>query len=172
MIGFARGYLAAQPYGASSSLLFVSIPGAGAAFNHPEIVGRRVRSDAGETSVDERSEAQLAGWAARAPARLHGSRGCPTSGRPGSSSAWSRSAAPRVLVGAGEPLAIVERAQNGVARTFVLAGAITLALALLVSYLAGARVSAPLRRMASVATRVDAGELEPRMDDDARAGER
>ena len=37
-------------------------------------------------------------------------------------------------------------------------------LALLASYLAGARVSAPLRRMAQVATRVDAGDLGPRME--------
>ena len=39
-----------------------------------------------------------------------------------------------------------------------------LALALLASYLAGARVSAPLRRMAAVAARVDAGDLGPRME--------
>ena len=32
------------------------------------------------------------------------------------------------------------------------------------SYLAGARVSAPLRRMAAVAARVDAGDLAPRME--------
>jgi signal transduction histidine kinase len=75
------------------------------------------------------------------------------------------------VVGAAEPLAVVGRAQHGVARTFVLAGALTLALALLASYLAGARVSAPLRRMASVATRVDAGELEPRMQAPAGSGE-
>ena len=76
-----------------------------------------------------------------------------------------------VVVGAGEPLAIVDRAQNGVARTFELAGALTLVLALIASYLAGARVSAPLRRMASVATRVDGGELEPRMTVPAGRGE-
>jgi len=59
---------------------------------------------------------------------------------------------------------LVERAQNGVARAFVLAGIVVLGLALLASYLAGARVSAPLRRMAQVATRVDAGDLGPRME--------
>ncbi len=69
-----------------------------------------------------------------------------------------------LVVGAGEPLALVERAQHGVARAFVLAGAIVLILALVASYLAGARVSAPLRRMAQVATLVDAGDLDPRME--------
>jgi two-component system OmpR family sensor kinase len=70
----------------------------------------------------------------------------------------------QVVVGGGEPLTLVDRAQNGVAGAFVLAGIIVLILALLASYLAGARVSAPLRRMAQVATRVDAGDLGPRME--------
>jgi signal transduction histidine kinase len=46
----------------------------------------------------------------------------------------------------------------------LLAGVVVLALALVASYLAGARVSAPLRRMAATATRVDAGDLAPRME--------
>jgi signal transduction histidine kinase len=70
----------------------------------------------------------------------------------------------RVVVGAGEPLKLVESAQHGAARAFVLAGVVVLALALLASYLAGARVSAPLRRMAAVAARIDAGEFGPRME--------
>ena len=74
-----------------------------------------------------------------------------------------------MIAGAGEPLALVDRAQHGVARAFVVAGAVVLLLALVASYLAGARVSAPLRRMAQVATRVDAGDLGPRME---IAGER
>jgi len=53
----------------------------------------------------------------------------------------------------------------------VIAGAIVLALALAASYLAGARVTAPLRRMAAVAARVDAGDLEPRMDTSAAEGQ-
>jgi two-component system, OmpR family, sensor kinase len=70
----------------------------------------------------------------------------------------------RVVVGAGLPLVLVENAQHGVARAFVLAGAVVLLLALIASYLAGAWVSAPLRRMATVAARVDAGDLDPRME--------
>jgi signal transduction histidine kinase len=70
----------------------------------------------------------------------------------------------QLIAGAGEPLSLVARAQHGVARAFVLAIIVVLVLALLASYLAGARVSAPLRRMAGVATRVDAGDLGPRME--------
>src|ERR1035441_6996249 len=163
VIAVARNYLAGQPFGASSSLLFVSIPGVGAAFNHPEIVSQSGRPDAGETSADESSE----GWLAASllvPRIGYTVQRVPDSGLMRIIERWVHIGRERVLVGAGEPLSIVDRAQSGVARTFVLAGAITLALALLISYLAGARVSAPLRRMAGVATRVDAGELEPRMD--------
>src|SRR5581483_3155405 len=70
----------------------------------------------------------------------------------------------QLVAGAGEPLALVARAQRGVARAVVLAAGVVTILALLASYLAGARVSAPLRRMAQVATRVDAGDLDPRME--------
>jgi signal transduction histidine kinase len=45
-----------------------------------------------------------------------------------------------------------------------------LVIALVASYLAGARVTAPLRRMAAVATRVDAGDLEPRMEPQSGTG--
>ncbi len=68
-----------------------------------------------------------------------------------------------VIVAGGQSLATVQVAQHGVASAFVLAGVIVLVLALIASYLAAARVSAPLRRMAAVAARVDAGDLAPRM---------
>jgi two-component system, OmpR family, sensor kinase len=70
----------------------------------------------------------------------------------------------RVRVGAGEPLAVVTRAQRSIVRSFVIAGALALVLALIASYLAGASVSLPLRRMARVAAQVDDGDLGPRMD--------
>ncbi|MGB9184585.1 MAG: HAMP domain-containing sensor histidine kinase [Solirubrobacteraceae bacterium] len=170
LVASARGYLAGQPYGASSSLLFVSVPGVGAAFNHPEIVNAGAYPDAGETSADESSEGQLAA-ALLVPRLGYTVQRVPDTGPTRIVERWASIGRTRVLVGAGEPLSIVDRAQSGVARTFVLAGTITLALALLASYLAGARVSAPLRRMASVATRVDGGELEPRMATTPGGGE-
>lgn len=48
-------------------------------------------------------------------------------------------------------------------RTFVLAGALTLLGGLVGAWLVGTRMSRPLRRMAAVAARVDAGDLHPRI---------
>ena len=44
-------------------------------------------------------------------------------------------------------------------------------LALVASYFAGTSVTAPLRRMAAVAARVDGGDLEPRMEAGAASGD-
>ncbi len=155
-------YLRAQPYGPTSALLFVSVPGAGAAFNHPEIVGRPV-AESGETAADEGSERRLARGLV-VPRLGYTEQRVPDIGPTRILERRVNVGTLKVVVGAGEPLAVVERAQHGVGQTFLLAALITLLPALLVAYLAGARLSAPLRRMASVATRVDAGELEPRMD--------
>jgi signal transduction histidine kinase len=67
------------------------------------------------------------------------------------------------VVGVGEPLAPVERAEREVARTFLVAGSATLLIGLLAGYLVATRTAGPLRRMARIAARVDAGELSPRM---------
>jgi signal transduction histidine kinase len=52
----------------------------------------------------------------------------------------------------------------------VIAGVLALVLALIASYLAGAALSKPLRRMARVAAKVDEGDLNPRMDLSAFGG--
>ncbi len=68
-----------------------------------------------------------------------------------------------VTIGVGEPLGAVAHAQHSVARAFILAGLLALAGTLLASYLLGSRISRPLRRMAAVAARVNAGDLHPRI---------
>jgi two-component system, OmpR family, sensor kinase len=67
------------------------------------------------------------------------------------------------------PLSPVEDAQAEVERTFAIAGAATLAAALLAGYLLATRTAAPLRRMASTAAAVDAGDLNPRIGPQAAA---
>jgi signal transduction histidine kinase len=155
-------YVHGQPYSATSTLLFMILPDAATASNHPEVFGGR-RPEPGETPEEQARENR------QAQTLLTPHLGLSTQHVPdvGAVRIHERQVPLgriTAVVGAGEPLAAVERAQHGIGRAFILAGALTFALALVASYLAGARVSAPLRRMAAVATRVDAGDLEPRME--------
>jgi len=158
----AQQYVRAQPYSATSTLLFALVPGASTTSNHPELFGSPV-PDEGETEAEQAQENEM-GRKLMEPRLGYSVAHVPDVGRMRLLERPVSLGGVRAVVGAGEPLAIVERAQRGVARSFLLAGSLTFALALLASYVAGVRVSAPLRRMAGVAARVDAGELEPRMD--------
>lgn len=158
----ASRYVLAQPYTATSTLLFVLMPPRATATNHPEEFGGGGPEE-GETAAEQDLE-NAEGRKLLVPRLGYSTAQVPDVGR---MRIFERSldlGTVRATAGAGEPLALVERAQDGVARAFVVAGALVLILALVASYLAGARVSAPLRRMAGVATRVDAGDLGPRMD--------
>jgi two-component system OmpR family sensor kinase len=158
----ATNYIRGQPFRGSSTLLFAIVPGARTSSNRPELfTGARV--DNGETAVEQTQEDRLSARLQTAhegystltlpdvgDLRLLERRVTLPGGR-------------RVTVGAGEPLAVVAHAQGSVARAFILAGALALLGALVAAYLVGARISRPLRRMASVAARVDAGDLHPRI---------
>ncbi|MBV9802268.1 MAG: HAMP domain-containing histidine kinase [Solirubrobacterales bacterium] len=157
----ASNYVRAQPYTATSTLLFVLMPGVATASNHPEVFGAS-QPQPGETGGEQQLE-NADGRQLAVPRLGYSVAPVPDVGRMRIYEERAALSGVQVIAGAGEPLALVERAQHGVARAFVLAGAVVLVLALLASYLAGARVSAPLRRMAQVATRVDAGDLGPRM---------
>jgi signal transduction histidine kinase len=157
----ANRYVRAQPYTASSTLLFVLVPGANTASNHPEVFG--AAPELLENSAEQASENRAARLLL-VPRLGYSTQHVPDVGRMRILERAVELGGLRVVVGAGLPLVLVENAQHGVARAFVLAGAVVLLLALIASYLAGAWVSAPLRRMATVAARVDAGDLDPRME--------
>jgi two-component system, OmpR family, sensor kinase len=158
----ATRYVLAQPYNATSTLLFVLMPGVGPASNHPEVFGGGP-PDEGESQAQQQIE-DAEGNRLKVPHPGFSTARIADVGRMRIYEQRADLGTVHVIAGAGEPLALVERAQHGVARAFVLAGAVVLILALVASYLAGARVSAPLRRMAQVAARVDAGDLDPRME--------
>ena len=69
-----------------------------------------------------------------------------------------------VRVGVAESLASVDDALDGITRGFAIGGTLTLAAALAIGVLLAAGFVRPLRRMARIAARVDAGDLSPRMD--------
>ncbi len=161
-------YVRAQPFNGTSSLLFAVVPGQGTVSNHPELFGA-IRPDDGETLAEQKQENR------EGQALLSGPLGLSTQRTPdlGEVRVDQRiiDVGPlRVRVGAGEPLIVVTRAGRSITRSFVIAGAVALVLALIASYLAGASVSLPLRRMAKVAARVDDGDLQPRMEPPAAAG--
>jgi two-component system, OmpR family, sensor kinase len=160
----AARYIRGQPFSASSTLLFAIVPGIGTSTNRPELFAG-AKPDSGETVTEQAAENRLSTHL------LSGGAGYSTLTLPdvGDLRLLKRVAVIRgglrVIVGAAEPLAPVAHAQRGVAQAFILAGILALAGALLASYLIGTRVSLPLRRMASVAARVDAGDLHPRIHD-------
>jgi two-component system, OmpR family, sensor kinase len=161
LVSQLRHYVQAQPYSASSSLLLAVVNGHAPVSNHPELFGA-AKPDDGETLAEQRQENR------EGRALLRGRLGLRTAAVPDGGTVRLAErvvtvAGVRVLLGAGESQELVTRAQRSVARAFLIAGALGLALVLIASYLAGAAVSAPLRRMARVAARVDDGDLLPRM---------
>jgi len=171
----AHLYIDGRPFSESSTLLFAIVPGAGRSSNNPELL-ETGSPDSDESAGEQGQENLLARRLSAAGA------GYVTLSSPdvGSLRVLKRSIAPpgapphggHVLIGVGELLAPVTGAQQSVARAFVLAGIVALVGALLAAYAIGTRVTRPLRRMAAVAARVDAGDLHPRIEDiDSRGDE-
>jgi two-component system, OmpR family, sensor kinase len=163
----ATRYIRAQPFSASSTLLFTIVPGTHTSSNRPELFSY-VRADNGETRAEQAAENRLAAKLKT----VHDGYSTLTLPDVGDLRLLERTVVLpgglRVTVGAGEPLAAVAHAQGSVARAFVLAGILALLGALVAAYVVGARVSSPLRRMAAVAAKVDAGDLHPRIHDLSR----
>jgi len=160
LLRIAREYASSQPYGKASALLFLIVPGVGTASNHPELFGHGLAED--ETRAEQLRENTL-GRRLTVPHPGFSTHEAPDVGQ-------LRMYQRRILVGgrvayagAAEPLSTVLQAEEGIARSFLMAGAIVLAVALAAAYLIGTGISAPLRRLAGVAARVDAGDLAPRM---------
>lgn len=163
-----RDYVHAQPYSGNSSLLFAVLPGHATVSNHPELFGGS-RPESGENASHQQRENALGRQLLTGPVGQRTAQ-VPDVGAVRLQGQFVSTAAGRVRLGAGEALINVTRAQRSVARSFLIAGAIGLALVLVASYLAGVMVSRPLRRMAKVAARVDDGDLHPRMATPASAG--
>jgi two-component system, OmpR family, sensor kinase len=169
----ATRYVRGQTFSASSTFLFAIVPGAGTSTNRPELFHREA-PDHDETAAVQTQENRLS---ARLLSVGDGSSTLPLPDV-GNLRLFKRTMdlrevpqlGRRVVIGVGEPLAAVTRAQEGVARAFVLGGILALAGTLLGAYLIGALMSRPLRRMAAVAAQVDAGDLHPRIDSSGGQG--
>ncbi len=139
----ARHYAASQPFdGVAATLLFVIVPGVGTASNHPVTVTAR----AGISTDKSATAGRLQVFEQRLMVGGHA-----------------------VYAGAAESLKPIDRAQASVARAFALAAVIALMLAVIAAYLIGARISAPLQRIAAFAAQVDGGDLDRRLESVPRA---
>ncbi len=157
-----RRYIRAQGFGPSSRLLILSISNGRVMTNSPELLGLRRDVDAENPRLQRREDAQ-------ARRLLHSPRGFSTVRLEDIGAvrlitqAVSRAGAQVATVRVGEPLAPVQRAQDGVVRAFLLAGLLALAAALAAGYLLATRTTGPLRRMARAAAAVNAGDLSRRI---------
>lgn len=169
----ADRYIAGRPFSATSTLLFVKLPDQPTNTNRPELFRRRP-PDNGETRAEQLAENRLSAALLNAPAG-YTTLPLPDVGnlrlltRPVAIAGGSIRVG-HVLVGVGQPLAAVADAQRGVSRAFILAGLLAIAGALLGGILLGTHTSRPLRRIATIASRVDAGDLHPRIHIEGRAG--
>lgn len=157
----ARSFAGSQPYRDSALLLFALIPGVGAASNHPELFGEEA-GDGHETHAKQRAE----NASDRSLTRPHPGYQTTVAADTGRVRLYEVAFSVdghRTYAGAGETLATVAHAQEIVRGSFELAGVIGLITAMIAAYLMGARVTAPIRRSAEVAARIDAGELSPRI---------
>ena len=143
-----RNYIGGQPFRASRRLLLVTLPGRPPITNEPGLVAGGSRE--AQALLGARPGYSTVTLAQAGSLRLYRER-------------VMRGGRVVAEVGVGEPLAPVERAERGVATTFIVAGSVTLLIGLLAGYLVAARTARPLQRMARIAARVDGGDLSPRM---------
>ncbi len=169
VLASARRYGASQPYKDSAVLLFTLIPGVGSASNHLELFGAS-KPDGGET-VPEQAAENVEGRHLAVPHAGYNTLPGPDIGDLRLYEVRFRVAGVTAYSGAAEPLATVDHAQEVVRHSFELAGAIGLVLALLAAYLIGTTLTAPIRRSAEIAARIDGGDLSPRIQLPAGASE-
>jgi signal transduction histidine kinase len=143
LLALARAYSGAHAYRDSQSMLFVVVPDVGTTSNYRDLF----------TGAPELAAPKL-GYATQPATNVGTLRTYEVRVDVGGAHAYA---------GAGQTLGIVSRDQADVARAFGLAGGIVLVFAIFAAYVLAARVSAPLRRMAGVAERIDGGDLSPRM---------
>jgi two-component system OmpR family sensor kinase len=141
---------------------FVLVPGHRLVTNEPELLDT-ARADPDDTPGERRQEAVDADAVLRAPtgfSRLPLPGVGPVRLLVDTASIGGQ----RVRFGVAEPTQPTERAESTVSRTFLVAGVLGMIAALLGGLLVASRISAPLRRMARIAARVDGGDLTPRME--------
>ncbi|MEA2128319.1 MAG: two-component system, OmpR family, sensor kinase [Solirubrobacteraceae bacterium] len=166
----AQAYLGRQPFQPTSHVIFVVPRGRRPVTNEPELLG--IESDDDPPNVsDEAAEHAAARRFLASPIGSSEPR-LPEAGRVRLLVVEIRSGGRAIArIGIGEPTAARDRAADVVLDGFLLAGALAVLGALIGGFAIATRIVAPLRRMAAVTTRVDGGDLSPRMGTGGRRDE-
>lgn len=160
--GQAQRYIARQAFRPTTHVVFVVPPDRRVVTNVPELL------DISGGDPDD-TPAERAEEAADAHSVLTQAPGFSERHLPGVGSVRVLTATRAVpggvlTYGVAEPTEPTEHARATLGRAFLLAGALAMALALAGGLVVATRVANPLRRMARVAQKVDAGDLSPRME--------
>jgi two-component system OmpR family sensor kinase len=157
-----RRYVATQSFGPSARLLILTLADGRIATNDPELLGlkRDLDREDSQTQGREKLETRRLLAAPSGFSTLHLEDIGAVRVISGPVERGGRRAG---VIRVGEPLASVERAQDGVAKAFFVAGSLTLLGALAAGYFVAARTTDPLRRMARTAAAIDAGDLSHRI---------
>lgn len=164
VLATARRYAASQPYSGSDQLLLVIVPGVGTASNHPELFGGgRPDADDDHYSAAVQRIENAEGRKLDQPHVGYRTLPVPDAGTLRVFELRLRVDGQAVYAASGVGIASVARAQHVVSHSFMLAGALALALATLAAFLIGGLITGPIRRSAAVAARIDGGDLTPRI---------
>ena len=165
----ARAYVSSRPFGPSSQVIAVTVPGAGTATNQPELLGLGGKGGqeglAEELGTEERAAHRREAEEIRAAPAGFSEVEVEGVGKVRllTSEPATYPGGPRTIARVGEPLDSIETALNGLQRIFLSVGLVTLGIALIVGVLLAVRVAAPLRRIAGTAEKIDAGDLSDRI---------
>jgi signal transduction histidine kinase len=164
----SRRFLASQRYHARSRIFLIQVPGQPPVTNQPRLVEREERGERAESPGGEAAESQ---GLFQAPAGLATVSGEET-GKLRVFSAPVRSGG-RALgtFRVADPLSPVSEAESELTNAILVVGLVALLVSAAVGAAVASRLTRPLRRMAGVASAVDAGELDHRIGRLERADE-
>jgi two-component system, OmpR family, sensor kinase len=156
----AKHFISTQRYHPESRIFLVQVSGSGNVTNQNEVVDREVEIESGE-SEEARAE--------REPSLLDAEPGFAnvSSEDAGSLRVYSQpitnGARKLGTFRVADPRDPISRAQSGLRRTFLLVGLLALGVSIAAAAWVATVITRPLRRMAGVASQVDAGDLTRRI---------
>ncbi|HEY6758544.1 MAG TPA: HAMP domain-containing sensor histidine kinase [Baekduia sp.] len=158
----AQRYIARQSFRPTTHVVFVVPPGRKVVTNVPELLDIS-EGDPDDSPAERRAETADARQVLEQDPGFS-ERRLPGVGKVRVLVATKTLPSGVVRYGVAEPTEPTENASETMGRAFLLAGGLAMVAALAGGLLVASRVANPLRRMARVAQRVDAGDLSPRME--------